>query len=423
MRKDKSERVLRTAVLGFLILAGGAANAASVTVNFDVLPDGTPYQAQQTFAATAGPLREEYAAKGVHFTGGGGVLTGNFGVSGFSGANLLAFNARAAAAYANGSGPVPLPPEQIKLDQPANLVQVKVGSAEGGTATLTAYDAAGNTMGTAQLPLSSVAAPLQVQSANYNIASAQLALTGARSMAAGDLVFVLQDHLNVPPVTECALSGPAGANGWFTGDVQATLTATDADDQVVSTQCSLDGGTWQPYSAPVLVTGDGPHTLQYKSVDSSGLWENVKSDTINIDTTKPVVQLELSRHILWPPNGEMMPVVVSGTASDAAPGSGLANVSFQVQDKYGECQPTLTGFDQTIMLKASRNGNDHEGRWYKITATATDNAGLQTSVSQWVLVPHDHCHEKPEPPQPKQRPAVKGHPDAHTRSGRKTLHH
>jgi len=55
--------------------------------------------ARMALAATAGPLREEYAAQGVHFTGGGGVLTGNFGVSGFSGANLLAFNARAAAAY------------------------------------------------------------------------------------------------------------------------------------------------------------------------------------------------------------------------------------------------------------------------------------------------------------------------------------
>ena len=57
MRRYKAERFLGALALGFLILAADAADAASVTVNFDTLPDGTPYPAQTTFAATPGPLR------------------------------------------------------------------------------------------------------------------------------------------------------------------------------------------------------------------------------------------------------------------------------------------------------------------------------------------------------------------------------
>jgi len=201
MRRYKAERFLGALALGFLILAADAADAASVTVNFDTLPDGTPYPAQTTFAATPGPLRDEFGAAGVHFLGGGGVLTGNFGVAVTHGPNFLAFNASSLAAYANGS--VPLPPEQLNFDQPANLVQVNVGSSLGGTATLRVYDATGKMVGTAQRSLTPVTLPLQVQSANYNIVSAQLALAGSRSMVVDDLVFTIQDHTNLPPVTQC----------------------------------------------------------------------------------------------------------------------------------------------------------------------------------------------------------------------------
>src|SRR5207244_12417638 len=172
MRINRSERLLGALALGVSIQTGGAAHAASVTVNFDALPAGTSFVAPGAFANTM-PLRDEYAqVVGVHFLGGGGVVSGNFSVSGISGTNFLAFNARASAVYKDGTT-IPAPPEQIRFDQPANLVRVNVGSSEWGTATLTAFDANGNSVGTAQLPLSPVLTPLWVQSASYNIASAQ----------------------------------------------------------------------------------------------------------------------------------------------------------------------------------------------------------------------------------------------------------
>src|SRR4051812_10368321 len=123
MRRDRSERLLRASALGVSLLTGGAAHAASVTVNFDALPDGTLFVAPTAFANTM-PLRDEYAqVDGVHFLGGGGVLTGNFGVSGFSKSNFLAFNVRSTAHFSDGTT-IPTPPEQIRFDQPANLVRL-----------------------------------------------------------------------------------------------------------------------------------------------------------------------------------------------------------------------------------------------------------------------------------------------------------
>jgi hypothetical protein len=384
MPYDRGDNLFRAMGLVFLLLAGTEAHAASVTVDFDHLNDGTPITAPATFAATT-PLREQLSGQGVHFTGGGGVLSGNFGVGGTSGRNFLAFNARLSARYADGSAAAP--PEQIRFDQPTDLVRLSVGSAEVGTATLTALDAAGNPVGSAQRPLTPLTTPLEVQSTSYNIVAITLGVTGARSVVADDLVFLVPDHNNVPPVTRCALSGPSGANGWFIGDVQATLTATDADGTVASTRYRLDGGAWQPYTTPVVVTGDGTHTIEFQSSDNEGAWEEVKTENLQIDATRPVVQLELSNWLLYPPNHKLIPVTVNGSATDGT--SGVANVTFQVKDEYATVQPTLTGFGQTILLQAARKGSDRDGRHYWVTVTVTDKAGNVSNASRVVLVPHN----------------------------------
>src|SRR5436305_14757073 len=99
--------ILRAAGLGVLLLAGRTAHASSVTVDFDRLSDGSALFAPVAFAATK-PARDEFAGFGVHFgvsngsaasVGGGGVLSGNFGLPGTSGPNFLAFTLNPAAVY------------------------------------------------------------------------------------------------------------------------------------------------------------------------------------------------------------------------------------------------------------------------------------------------------------------------------------
>ncbi len=205
-----------------------------------------------------------------------------------------------------------------------------------------------------------------------------------------------------PPTTTAALSGPSGANGWYTGAVQVTLTATDPDgpSDVAHTYFTADGGAQQTYSGPFTFSGDGIHTITYWSVDNAGNEEKPHpSSTIKIDSSAPSVTAAANPSILWPPNGKLVPVTVSGSMSDLISGIDPTGAVFSVVDDYGQVQPngSITvrangSYSFTVMLEAQRNVNDREGRHYYITVLAMDNAGNAASVVVTVLVPHDQGH-------------------------------
>jgi hypothetical protein len=134
------------------------------------------------------------------------------------------------------------------------------------------------------------------------------------------------------PTTTITLSpvSPDGLNGWYISDVTITITANDPDDSVAETRYSLDPTTAPTsfddmsdiYSAAIIVSADGEHTIYAASIDSNGNKETpVVSASFKIDKTPPVV------YYLMP----VGPYILHGsytatwTASDASPpGSGLA---------------------------------------------------------------------------------------------------
>jgi hypothetical protein len=114
------------------------------------------------------------------------------------------------------------------------------------------------------------------------------------------------------------------------------------------------------------------------------------------DTAPPVITVSATPATLWPPNGKMVPVTVSGTITDKISGVNASTATYAVSDEYGSVQPsgkvTLGSngsYSFTIQLQASRNGNDKDGRQYTITVKAQDNAGNSGSASTGVTVPHD----------------------------------
>lgn len=114
------------------------------------------------------------------------------------------------------------------------------------------------------------------------------------------------------------------------------------------------------------------------------------------DTTPPVITLSATPKILWPPNGKMVPVTVSGTITDTGSGVNANSAAYSVKDEYGEVQPmgaiTLGpggNYSFTVLLQASRRGSDLDGRRYTITVRAKDNAGNGGSKTRAVIVPHD----------------------------------
>ncbi|MGF9753812.1 ThuA domain-containing protein [Microvirga sp. 0TCS3.31] len=69
--------------------------------------------------------------------------------------------------------------------------------------------------------------------------------------------------------------------------VEVTLTATDATSDVAGTEIKVDQGAWKAYTAPVVVTGAGDHTVRFRSTDVAGNVEEEQSLSFTIDADGP----------------------------------------------------------------------------------------------------------------------------------------
>ncbi|MBP2335507.1 plastocyanin [Saccharothrix coeruleofusca] len=104
---------------------------------------------------------------------------------------------------------------------------------------------------------------------------------------------VEQPSDTTPPTVAPEVAGTKDANGDYVGKATVTLTATDADSGVRTTEYNLDGGPWTTYTAPVEVTAPGSHMVHYRATDNAGNTspEGMTAFTIAAsDTTPPDVE-------------------------------------------------------------------------------------------------------------------------------------
>lgn len=112
--------------------------------------------------------------------------------------------------------------------------------------------------------------------------------------------------------------------------------------------------------------------------------------------TPPTVTCTATPTSLWPPDGKPVTVTVSGTVNAGTQAISTGGTTFAVVDEYQQVQPsgsfTVDGggnFSFTVELIASRDGNDKDGRTYRIDSIARDNIGNPGICSSVVTVPHD----------------------------------
>lgn len=224
-------------------------------------------------------------------------------------------------------------------------------------------------------------------------------VVGYGDTAAGDVhAFSVPVGDTSPPITTASLAGPVGSNGWYTGAVTVTLSATDQDgaSDVAATYYTVDGGAQQTYSNSFTVSQYAIHSITFWSRDKAGNIETANAQTIKIDGTPPSVSAASNPSTLSPPTGKMVNVTITGSMSDALSGLNPAGASFSVVDDYGTVQPSGSitvqsngSYSFTIQLQASRNGNDKNGRHYTITVRGTDMAGNVGTAVTVVTVPHN----------------------------------
>jgi len=110
---------------------------------------------------------------------------------------------------------------------------------------------------------------------------------------ANDITPEIQQQLlpadtSAPVSTAQATPAPNPA-GWNSSDVTVTLSASDDISGVARTEYDLDAAGWTLYSAPLVLSTDAVHTLQYRSIDRSSNVEMARSLTVKLDKTAPTV--------------------------------------------------------------------------------------------------------------------------------------
>lgn len=162
---------------------------------------------------------------------------------------------------------------------------------------------------------------------------------------------------SVAPASTATVSGPT-----------VTLTATDATSGVQRTEVRVDSGAWQAYTGPVTVTGEGRHTVGYRSVDVAGNVEADRSVEVVVDgpprdTTSPTISVTgVTDGATY---GDSRRPSVAWTATDA--GSGVATVTAGLDGAAIE-----PGVLELWRLPLG----DHT-----LTVTATDRAGNSATTS------------------------------------------
>jgi hypothetical protein len=113
------------------------------------------------------------------------------------------------------------------------------------------------------------------------------------------------------------------------------------------------------------------------------------------DATLPNITLSATPRELWPPNGKMIPVAISGRILDLGSGVKPDSAHFCLRDEYHliKAYGTLAldsegKYSFKKWLRASRKGQDSNGRVYTITVSAVDNAGNRGAKLVRVTVPH-----------------------------------
>src|SRR5205823_6008911 len=130
-----------------------------------------------------------------------------------------------------------------------------------------------------------------------------------------------------PPVTTASLSGRLGNEGWWLSTVSVTLTASDDNSGVASTSFRVDGGGWQTYAAPVAVSGDGEHTVDFYSTDNASNVEGWHSVGFRIDTTAPQTAISLDGTA---GDGDWFHSIVTVDIAATDAGSGVDSIEYRL---------------------------------------------------------------------------------------------
>jgi hypothetical protein len=149
------------------------------------------------------------------------------------------------------------------------------------------------------------------------------------SRATSGVVKVLNTD-TTSPETILDLSGPSGTVN--TKSARFTFSSSDAD--VVSFECSLDGGSFESCTSPKDYTNlsEGQHTFSVRAVDKAGNADlTPASRTWTVDTVAPEGTVVIDGGAAY---SRSTTVNLTLSATDPSPGSGVASMRFSQEGQF-----------------------------------------------------------------------------------------
>ncbi|TLM99352.1 MAG: hypothetical protein FDZ75_00260, partial [Actinobacteria bacterium] len=215
--------------------------------------------------------------------------------------------------------------------------------------------------------------------------------TGTKNASSGGTQVMFDACDVVGTLTQADIVAPTTSDNapttWVNSDATVTLVSSDATAGVSATFVALDGSAISTYSAPVIVAGEGVHTLSYYSVDKAGNRETTRTATVRIDKTAPVTGDNI------PTTWRSAPTTVSLSAVEALSGSAVTYYSVDDAPASAYTGPFQIAADgvHTIAYRTVDNAGNAETtktatlRIDKTAPVTGDNAPTKWVAGSWSL--------------------------------------
>ncbi|MBE2317691.1 PKD domain-containing protein [Solirubrobacter sp. CPCC 204708] len=179
-----------------------------------------------------------------------------------------------------------------------------------------------------------------------------------------------------PPVSSHTVPAADGLEGWHRTPVNVTVSAAD-DGECVSgidtTEYRVGGGAFAAYTAPIALTADGTHTVEYRSTDKAGNAETAKSVTVKLDATAPATTASTNPTGAGP---HPAPVTLTLDAADAASGVKLTEYRVNHGGAFAGVAPkALSAAADWLPYSAAGKPAFTANGTYSIEYRSTDVAG------------------------------------------------
>ncbi len=232
----------------------------------------------------------------------------------------------------------------------------------------------GSSSNTANIPVGGLFTDgTQLQDA---LSGATYAVSGGNvqvTLAARTGVVLLPSPVNLdlaPPIASISTTPGANGNGWINSlPVTVNFSATDSGSGVEQLRYWINNGPVTAVagsSASTQLTAQGSYSVGLRAIDNAGNISALATANFGIDVTPPVVNVSASPSSLWPANGKMVQVTVSGTITDSLSGVNPSTAAFAVMDEYGSVQPSgpvTLGTGGSYSFKISLQASRKETTW------------------------------------------------------------